>query len=104
MRSATRLGSLRHDPPRGGSTVPTRKRGPGGGPGVYGVSVTENDSWFTLEGVPGMPILTMAFVPVPGPKTVKNRIYWNVTVLGPAPLVEAGATVLREPGGGIRWH
>ena len=33
--------------------------------GVYGVSVTENDGWFTLEGVPGMPILTMDFVPVP---------------------------------------
>jgi hypothetical protein len=72
--------------------------------GVYGVSVTENDGWSTVEGVPGMPILTMDFVPVPEPKTVKNRIHWDVTVPGVAPLVEAGATVLREPDADISWH
>jgi hypothetical protein len=71
---------------------------------VYGTSVTENDGWFTLEGVPGMPILTMDFVPVPEPKTAKNRIHWDVTAASVVPLVEAGATVLREPGGDIRWH
>ena len=71
---------------------------------VYGVSVTANDGWFTLEGVPDMPILTMDFVPVPEPKTVKNRIHWDVTVPAVAPLVEAGAVVLREPGGDIDWH
>jgi hypothetical protein len=70
--------------------------------GVSGVSVTENDGWFTLEGVPGMPILTVDFVAVPEPKTVKNPIHWDVTVPGVIPL--AGATVLREPGGDIRWH
>jgi len=32
---------------------------------IYGIAVTDNDRWFTLEGVPGMPILTMDFVPVP---------------------------------------
>ena len=72
--------------------------------GVYGVGVTENDGWFTLEDVPGMPILTMDFVPVPEPKTVKNRIHWDVSVPDMAPLVEAGATVLREPGGDIGWY
>jgi len=72
--------------------------------GVYGVSVIGNDGRFTLEGVPGMPILTMNFVPVPEPKTVKNRIHCDVTVAAVRPLVGAGATVLREPGGDIRWH
>src|ERR1700743_889961 len=48
--------------------------------GVYGTAVTESDGWFTLEGVPGMPILTMDFGPVPEPKTVKNRVHWDVTV------------------------
>lgn len=71
---------------------------------VYGTGVTANDGWFTLEDVPGMPILTMDFVPVPEPKTVKNRIHWDVRVSAVAPLVQAGATVLREPGGDIRWH
>jgi hypothetical protein len=72
--------------------------------GVYGVGVTANDGWSTLESVPGMPILTMDFVPVPEPKTVKNRIHWDVTVPGVGPLVEAGATVLREPDSDIGWH
>ncbi len=71
---------------------------------VYGVSVTGNDGWFTLEDVPGMPISTMDFVPVPEPKTGKNRIHWDVTVPGVAPLTRAGATMLREPGGDIHWH
>jgi len=72
--------------------------------GVYGVAVTGHDGWSTLEGVPGMPIATMDFVPVPEPKTVKNRIHWDVTVPAVAPLVEAGAMVLCEPGGDIRWY
>jgi hypothetical protein len=72
--------------------------------GVYGTGVTDNGDWSTLEGVPGMPILTMDFVPVPEPKTVKNRIHWDVTVPSVTPLVEAGATVLREPDADIGWH
>jgi hypothetical protein len=79
---------------------------------VYGVDVIDNGGWFTLQGVPGMPITTMDFVPVPEPKTVKNRVHWDVTVpaipgsglADVAPLLSAGATVLREPGGDIDWH
>jgi hypothetical protein len=71
---------------------------------IYGVAVIDNERWFTLEGVPGMPILTMDFVPVPEPKTVKNRIHWDVTVPDVMPLVEAGATVLRAPDQEIEWH
>jgi hypothetical protein len=72
--------------------------------GVYGVAVITNDGWFTLKDVPGMPILTMDFVPVPEPKTAKNRVHWDVTVPAVAPLAEAGAAVLREPDDDIRWH
>jgi hypothetical protein len=71
---------------------------------VYGIGLTENDGWFTLEGVPGMPIATMDFASVPEPKTVKNRIHWDVTAPAVAPLVEAGATLLRAPDDDIRWH
>jgi hypothetical protein len=72
--------------------------------GIYGVGVIDNKGWFTLEGVPGMPISTMDFVPVPESKSAKNRIHWDVTVPALAPLVEAGATVLREPDDDISWH
>jgi hypothetical protein len=72
--------------------------------GVYGVGVTKKDGWFALEGVPGMPTRTMDFAQVPEPKTVKNRVHWDVTVDSVTPLVQAGATVLREPGGDIEWH
>lgn len=71
---------------------------------VYGTDVAENEGYFTLEHVPGMPILTMDFAPVPEPKTVKNRIHWDVTVPDVVPLVSAGATVLREPDDEIGWH
>ena len=71
---------------------------------VYGTVVTDNDGWYTLEQVPGMPVSTMDFVPVPEPKAVKNRIHWDVTVPSVAPLAGAGATILREPDGDISWH
>ena len=71
---------------------------------VYGTAVTANDGWFSLEGVPGMPIRTMDFDPVPEPKSVKNRVHWDVTAPDVAPLVEAGATVLRKRDDEIRWH
>lgn len=72
--------------------------------GVYGTGVTRNDGWFTLEGASGMPILTMDFVGVPEPKAVKNRVHWDVTAGSVAPLVEAGAAVLREPDDDISWY
>lgn len=63
--------------------------------------------WFTLAGVPGMPIQTMDFISVPEPRAGKNRIHWDVTVADLAPLVDAGATVLREPaeqGDDVYWY
>lgn len=72
--------------------------------GIYGVGVTDNERWFTLEGVPGMPIDTMDFVPVPEPKAGKNRIHWDVATQDVAPLLEAGARVVREPDDDIGWH
>lgn len=72
---------------------------------VYDADVTrDNPGWSTVDKVAGMPILTMAFVPVPEPKTVKNRIHWDVSAASVEPLVDAGATVLRSRGDGdIGW-
>jgi len=70
---------------------------------VYDAPVVHHDAgWSTVEQIPGMPIETMDFVPVPEPKNVKNRVHWDVT--GDADtLVVAGAAVLRRPDREIDW-
>ena len=47
---------------------------------VFGVELQHgNDgSWRWLEGVPGFPMKAWIFIPVPEPKTVKNRMHWDV--------------------------
>ena len=62
----------------------------------FGVSATHDQergfSW--IKGAPGMP-WPFVFQPVPEPKTVKNRIHWDL--YGDVDtVVEAGATVLAE--------
>jgi hypothetical protein len=71
---------------------------------TFGVEVhgDEGKGWWWLTDVPGMPIASMDFVPVPEPKTVKNRVHWDVYG-DPAELEAAGATVLRRPDDEIRW-
>jgi hypothetical protein len=71
----------------------------------FGVEVAgdADQGWWWLTGVPGMPITSMEFVPVPEPKTVKNRVHWDVYG-DPAAFVAAGATVLRARDDEIRWH
>ncbi|HEY2794111.1 MAG TPA: VOC family protein [Micromonosporaceae bacterium] len=72
---------------------------------VYGARVEHHDDGYsTVDQVPGMPILTMDFVPVPEPKTVKNRIHWDVSVDDVAPLIDAGAKLLRAKDDEIGWH
>ncbi|MCW2781683.1 MAG: hypothetical protein JWR35_2132 [Marmoricola sp.] len=71
---------------------------------AFGRETTYNDnehgSWWTVEGVTDDPILTMDFVAVPEPKTVKNRIHWDV--YGEVADFEAhGATPLWDTG---RWR
>jgi hypothetical protein len=51
---------------------------------------------------PGAPFDNLTFVPVPEPKTVKNRVHWDVTGERDA-LLEAGATLLRARGEDRRW-
>ena len=43
-------------------------------------------------------------VKVPEPKTVKNRIHWDVDVDDVQRLLDHGATLLREPDDDISWH
>ncbi len=67
----------------------------------------EEGGYSYLENVPGCPGEGFDFCPVPEPKSVKNRVHWDID-LRPGhtveDLVECGARVLREPDGvDIRW-
>ena len=68
-----------------------------------GIDDPEDDPTVLVEGPPGRPRLF--FVTVPEPKTVKNRLHWDVTLTGPTPeaLEAAGATVLRAPDDDVTW-
>ena len=50
------------------------------------------------RGDPGRAVRGVVFAPVPEPKTVKNRIHWDVDTDDVDALVAAGAAVLRERG------
>jgi hypothetical protein len=73
---------------------------------VLGATAQDNDgedvfSWF--EDAPGMPF-AMVFGDVPEPKTVKNRIHWDVWSSDLQGLLDRGATLLRGPDDDIDWH
>jgi Glyoxalase-like domain len=70
-----------------------------------GTARTGKDGGAYVEGGAGMPWEYLVFDKLPWRKRVKNRMHWDVTLTDPTPekLVAAGATVLREPGGGISW-
>ena len=61
--------------------------------------------WAWVTGGAGFPLLFWVFTPVPEPKTVKNRVHWDVTLAdaGVDELVRTGSTMLRSPGGTRDW-
>ncbi len=72
---------------------------------VWGGKPVHDDRGFSwVESVPGMPFESMDFVPVPEPKTVKNRIHWDITCDDVPALVERGALTLAEPTKATPWH
>jgi hypothetical protein len=73
--------------------------------GVFGCALDgrEDDNQWWLADIPGVPYGDWNFVPVPEPKTVKNRIHWDVNAESADALVAAGATILRPPDDEISW-
>jgi hypothetical protein len=70
---------------------------------ALGGELTNDASGYsTISKVPGMPIETFDFVPVPEPKTAKNRIHWDVTG-DSSQLLAMGATLLRPRDSEISW-
>ena len=58
-----------------------------------------------IEGALGFPYMFWVFHHVPEPKTVKNRVHWDVTLVDGSidGLIAAGATLLRAKDNEIRW-
>ncbi len=63
---------------------------------VLGATYGENaeEGWTWVDQIPGAPFDCLTFAAVPEPKTVKNRIHWDVKTDDLALLTGAGATVL----------
>lgn len=66
-------------------------------------SADEVHGWAGVEEIPGAPFDYLVFVSVPEPKTVKNRIHWDVDAVDVELLVDRGARVLRAPDDEISW-
>jgi len=64
---------------------------------------SDGGEWTAVEEIPGAPFESLVFARVPEPKTVKNRIHWDVDVADVAELAARGARVLREPDDEISW-
>jgi len=72
---------------------------------LTGGHVGERDSYAWVEGAAGFPWRFWVFQPVPEPKTVMNRVHWDVTLADATidDLVGAGATLLRARDASIGW-
>ncbi|GAB7051618.1 VOC family protein [Catenuloplanes indicus] len=72
---------------------------------VLGGDVEESGDFAAVTDGAGQTFENFVFRNVPEPKTVKNRLHWDVTLTDAAPdaLVAAGATVLRAPDDENRW-
>ncbi|MCD9154698.1 VOC family protein [Aeromicrobium duanguangcaii] len=73
---------------------------------VFGATLGSDDEYSWVDDIPGSPTESFDFVDVPEPKTVKNRVHWDVALAGEATvddLVARGATVLLPPGDDRGW-
>ena len=73
---------------------------------VLGGTLFHDADYTSVEGLPGSTLESIDFAGVPEPKTVKNRIHWDVTLAEGSTvddLLAAGATLLRAPDDQIEW-
>jgi len=69
------------------------------------VNTREGAPFVWIENAAGFPFMFWIFHDVPEPRTVKNRVHWDVTLVDTTieGLVAAGAKVLAAKGDGLRW-
>lgn len=70
---------------------------------VLGVERHDHEEGYSYLDVPGAPFDALVFAPVPEPKTVKNRIHFDVRTPDVQLLLDAGAVLLRAPDDEISW-
>ena len=71
---------------------------------VLGTEAKDHDDGYAyIDVVPEAPFDWLCFVPVPEPKTVKNRVHLDVTTPDVQLLVDGGATLLRARDDEISW-
>ncbi len=72
---------------------------------VFGAKLGGNEEkgWWWLDEVPGMPFEGWCFVPVPEPRSAKNRIHWDLIVESLDLLIGDGAEVVRPADDEISW-
>lgn len=74
---------------------------------VFGATLRDSErEFYWVEDLPGCPFDSIVFLDVPEPKMVKNRIHWDVTLIGEATiddLVANGAMLLRAQDAEIGW-
>jgi Glyoxalase-like domain len=70
---------------------------------IGGHRVDDERGFSYLENIPNVPFDGISFVPVPEPKTAKNRIHIDVTTDDLDAVVAAGAAVLRRQDDEIGW-
>jgi len=69
-----------------------------------GAATDDGRGFWWVQDVPGLPFDAFVFAPVPEPKTVKNRIHWDLECGDVDALVAKGAAVLAEPADATPWH
>ena len=72
---------------------------------VLGAERSDHEEGYSsLDPVPEAPFQALVFAPVPEPKTVKNRIHFDVDTADVQLLLDAGARLLRAADEEISWH
>ncbi|WP_017933305.1 VOC family protein [Nocardioides sp. Iso805N] len=70
---------------------------------VLGARVEHEEEFSSVVDIVGAPFEALVFQVVPEPKTVKNRIHWDVTAADLGLFLGDGATVLRPQDDEIAW-
>ncbi len=70
---------------------------------IGGRAVDDERGYAYVADIPGAPFKALSFVPVPEPKSVKNRVHLDLVAEDLTPLLASGATLIRPQDDEIGW-